>query len=98
MRTVRDVAQYLARAHRERDPRTSVIKLVPAESEVRLVEVSPDAPSTGDVLPVRFGSSPADEIDYPSVVVLLSPEEWQDVLEGRLSLPAGWSLSCAEDL
>lgn len=100
MRNIKDVAKDLAIAHRQRDPHTTVIKLVPVApaDEIHLLEVSSDAPSTGEVLSVRFNADPESGVDYPSVVVLLSLEEWPAVEAGQLSLPPGWDLSAAEDL
>lgn len=95
-----DVARDLAKAHRRADGQTSVIKLVPVngKEEIRLVEVSGSAPTTGEPFPYRFEASPAAGVDYPSTVILLSPEEWESVERGDLALPAGWDLTRAEDL
>ena len=92
MKTVLEVAESLARSHRREDPATQAIYLAPApaDDEVRLVEVSGSLGSTGEVLPFRFTARPDQGIDYPSVVVLLSLDEWQDLLDGKLKLPPGW--------
>ena len=95
-----NVARSLAQAHQKNDPKTTTIKLFPARGrkEIRLVEVSGGAPTTGEVIPFRFGSDPSNGIDYPSVVILLSEAEWQDVTRGALPLPQGWDLRTAVDL
>src|SRR5437762_11375458 len=62
----------------------------PAETVVRLLEISEDFPASGQVLPSTFGSSP--EFPFRSSVALLTPGEWREVLEGTLSLPEGWDL------
>jgi hypothetical protein len=100
MRDIRAVARDLAEAHRRNDPRTQSIKFVRGEreDEIRLIEVSSDAPSIGEVLPVRFRADPAQGVDYPSIVVLLSPDEWERVQTGSLPLPGGWDLSTSEDI
>lgn len=92
MRTVLEVAEDLARSHRREDPATRAIYLAPApgNDEVRLVEVSGSLGSAGEVLPFRFTARPDQDIPYPSVVVLLSIDEWQDLLDGKLKLPPGW--------
>ncbi len=93
-----DVATELARAHRQADPATIIVKYFPDVSEIRLVEVSTEAPTTGEILPFAFGAEPANGIDFPSIVILLSPEEWREVQAGLLRLPDGWDLNTARDL
>jgi len=100
MKNIETVAKELADAHRKQDPNTQVIKLIRGgiENEIRLIEVSSDAPSTGEILPVRFRADRTRGVDYPSTLVLLSPEDWERVKTKRLPLPPGWELSSAEDL
>lgn len=100
MSDIKEVAKKLADAHRAADPATEMIKYFPdaAGDQVRLLEVSTAAPTTGEVLPFQFGSDPSHGIDFKSVVILLSPSEWQAVQENKLSLPTGWELAKAEEL
>lgn len=100
MRDLKEVARDLANAHREADPATTTIKFFPSarQNEVCLVEVSSDAPTTEEVMPFRFAASNGNGVEYPSVVILLSPVEWEKVKVGDLSLPEGWDLSRAEDI
>lgn len=95
-----ETAQQLANAHRTSDPTTTMVFLLPdpAEEEIRLVEVSARAPSSGDVFPFRFDARHDLNIDYASVIVLLSPREWIDVEAGRLALPSGWNLTARQAL
>jgi hypothetical protein len=99
-RSINTVARKLASAHRKADKKTDTIKLLPTAQQdvIRLLEVSRAAPTTGEVLPFRFAADAANGVDYPSVVILLSPEEWQRVEDGDLSLPAGWNLAEAANL
>lgn len=92
IKSVLEIARELAEAHRVEDPATEEIFLAEAENEVRLVEVSRSVHPTedGKVLPFRFPPRPDLGVPYDSVVVLLSPAEWEAVRAGRLSLPAGW--------
>ncbi|WP_159397892.1 hypothetical protein [Sorangium cellulosum] len=94
----RDVARQLAAAHRHADPATTTVKYFPSHAEVRLLEVSAAAPTTGEILPFQFEPDRANGVDYPSIVILLSPAEWARVENGSLPLPAGWDLDQAEDL
>lgn len=100
MRSLRSVAVDLAGAHRQADPTTSLIKFFPLTSkkEVRLLEVSSAAPTTGEILPFGFGAHDAVGVEYPSVVILVSPAEWDAIRAGTLHLPDGWDLSSAEEL
>lgn len=103
MKSWRKVASELAAAHRKSDPATTTIKVFPpkkgeTDTAIRLVEVSNAAPVTDEVRPFRFGAAPSYGVDFPSIVVVLSPKEWSDILGGRLQLPVGWDLATAEDL
>jgi len=84
------VANDLARAHRRDDRATVAIYQARAQDEVRLVEVTGSVGTTNDVLPFRMGARPDLGVPFASVVVLLSPDEWQSVEQGKLSLPSGW--------
>jgi hypothetical protein len=97
-RSIEQVASDLAHAHRAADRETKAIKLFPSSSEIRLLEASHSAPATGEILPFRFAPDPAAGIDYPSVVILISTSELDDVLSGTLKLPPGWELDQACDL
>jgi hypothetical protein len=85
-------AHELAAAHRLADPQTVVVMLDPdpAEQEIRLVEVSTTAPTTRELYPFAFDARRDQGINFPSVVLLLSPIEWKEVNAGQLPLPAGW--------
>ena len=99
-RPLKTVARELAIAHRAADNKTSLVKLFPSAQadEIHLLEVSAGAPTTGEVLPFRFAADVVNGVDYPSVVILLSPEEWQKIETGKLLLPSDWDLTIAEDL
>jgi hypothetical protein len=84
------VAKELAEAHRKEDPATKAVFLAESVAEVRLVEVSGSASSTGEVLPFRFAARPDLGVPYASVVVLLSEDDWGRIERGELALPADW--------
>ena len=96
----RATAASLATAHRGEDLKTAEVYLFPDPqlSDVRLLEVSGSAPRSGDVLPFRFAARPDIGVPFASTVILMSPEEWKDVLSGALPLPPGWDLSRREPL
>ncbi len=83
-------AEVLAELHKKEDPSTSAVYLAEADDEIRLVEVSGSIDTAGEILPFRFAANPEAGVEYPSVVVLLSPEEWERVDRGKLKLPRGW--------
>lgn len=90
MKPVDEVAKELADAHLKEDPDTREIFLAHHDAEVRLVEVSGSLAPSGEVLPFRFAPSPDHGVPYASVVVLLSPADWERVRSGELSLPPDW--------
>jgi len=100
MKSLESVAKELAQAHRAADPATTTIKRFssPKYDEIRLLEVSTDSPTTGEILPFHFDEDREGGIDDPSVVILLSPEEWSWVENGTLTLPEGWDASSSQDL
>jgi hypothetical protein len=92
-------AQMLATAHRAKEHLTVVmLDPDPSQQEIRLLEVSPATATTRELYPFAFGARPDLGIDYPSVVLLLSPDEWSDVQARRLPLPQGWTLDRLQPL
>ncbi len=91
MDSLQDSAIHLANAHREADPSTTEIFLAPDPEgrEIRLVEISHEMAPTREIIPIRFKSDPEDGIHYPSTIIVLSPEEWEECRTGSLALPWG---------
>lgn len=85
-----EVAKELAEAHLKEDPSTTAVFLAEDRAEVRLVEVSGSIVTSGEVLPFRFAARPDRGVPYPSVVVLLSEDDWARIERGELELPPGW--------
>jgi hypothetical protein len=85
-------ARKLASAHRVADPETRLIFLSPddTEQEIFLLEVSGSTPTTRELYPFAFDARPDLDILFPSVVLLLSQTEWDEVSCGQLALPPGW--------
>jgi hypothetical protein len=99
-KTLQETAVLLADEHRKVDPDTKVIKFFPDKSGamVRLLEVSSATPTLGQISPFAFNADPKGGIDHPSVVILVSVDEWTDIQAKRLSLPSDWDLAAATDL
>jgi len=81
--TVDTVAKMLAGEHVADDPGIQSIYLVPHSSEVRLIEVTSSVQADGEILPFRF--SPARDVPFKSLVVLVNPKDW--ARRGQLRWP-----------
>jgi len=44
-------------------------------------------------MPIQFGPDPASGIHYPTVIVEVTPEEFQRIQMRELELPQGWMLA-----
>ena len=94
-----EVAQRLADKHYAIETGiTEIFRLIsPAGNEaspkepIKLLEVSTTTPSTG-IMPLGFGPSHAGGIPYPSVIVEVSPSEFERVRAHELELPEGWTI------
>jgi hypothetical protein len=87
--SIETTAKLLAGEHMQDDAGMSEVFWAPAESEVRLVEVSTSIPDSGEILPFRFSPDPPDVL-YPSVVIMLGPGDWKRVRARDLALPEGF--------
>ncbi|MFB6262069.1 MAG: hypothetical protein ABEL76_00400 [Bradymonadaceae bacterium] len=83
----RDVAEKLARKHREEDPSTEDIyySFDAQRGEIQMVEVSGSVGSSGEVTPFRFQKQ--KDVPYETVLVLLSPDEWESAEAEKLEWP-----------
>lgn len=93
------VAQRLAEAHYVIEPGIElIVRLVtspereadPSEP-IKLLEVNHDTTADG-IRPVFFGPHAASGIFYPSVIVEVTPEEFDQIRRDPASLPNGWRL------
>src|ERR1041385_938967 len=94
-KTYDEAVQTLARWHGEdNDADVSIFSFPdPEEQVVRLIEVSREFPTAGDVRPFTFGRS--IEFPFKSSVALVVPEEWEKLQSGQMSLPSGWDIGAA---
>jgi len=88
-----EAERLLVRWHAEGGPTDLVVYSFPdvPHETVRLVEVSNEFAATGAIRPMTFGRSA--EMPFRSSTALATPEEWEQVEAGRLSLPPGWDLA-----
>lgn len=56
---------------------------------IKLLEVNENTVEAG-IMPVYFGPAPESGIHYPSVIVEVTPKEYQKIQSQELSLPEGW--------
>ena len=99
MPTKDEAARHLARKHYEVEAGlTGIFRLTgSAEAEanerepIKLLEVNPATIPTG-VTPLHFAPAPAAGIDYPSVIVEVTPSEFLQIQQNELSLPRNWRI------
>lgn len=90
------IACTLARAHCGFAPAISrVVRIVSqheAESAepIKLLEINSQGWASG-IWPIAFPPAPP-EIPFGSVIIEVTQEEYDDILNGTLSLPDGWTL------
>jgi hypothetical protein len=58
---------------------------------IKLLEVNEDTVPSG-IMPLRFDAVPSSGIRYPSVIVEVTPDEYEYIKKDELKLPNGWSL------
>jgi hypothetical protein len=75
------IFRLLAPDAREADPR----------EPIKLLEVSVDTTADG-IRPVYFGPHRASGIDYPSMIVEITPREFEALARDPSALPHGWRL------
>ncbi len=68
-----------------------------AESEfrpnepIKLLEVNTNTVPSG-IMPIQFGPSRASGLNYPTIIVEVTPEEFQKLQDQQLELPHGWKV------
>ena len=92
------VAARLAESHFQVDPAIDQIYhvLAPGREEneaepIKLLEVNRDTSMSG-IMPIFFGAHAASGIFYPSIIIEVRPEEYEQIASGQLELPHGWVL------
>lgn len=98
-----EVAKKLAAAHYSIEP--GIIRIFQlredeeaealASTPIKLLEVN-ELTSPSGVMPLYFRPSPASGIPYSSVIVEVTPDEFEQIRSSILPLPTGWSI--AEEL
>jgi len=83
---LKNYAQKLAEANAENEPAITEIYLFPSDTEIRLIELDPTAPSSEEIIsPYYFPPDPRAGIPLPSGIALIPPDQ-----KGKLRPPADW--------
>jgi hypothetical protein len=61
------------------------------EEPIKLLEVNEDTIAAG-VMPLGFGPLPEYGINFPSVIVEVTPAEYEQIRQKSLPLPLNWSV------
>ncbi len=91
------MAQLLAERHRQFDPAiVQIFRLISdregdSNEPVKLLEVNPDTSPSG-IFPIAIGADPPS-VPFPSIVIEVTPEEFEQIRINRLPLPDGWELA-----
>jgi len=94
------VAELLIDWHFQVEPgMEQIFRIIsPTEDEqdepIKLLEVSRDTFKTGRVDTLTFAAS--GDITYPSRVAIITPEEYEGIRTGSISMPKGWDISTAK--
>ena len=94
-----EVAQRLANTHYAFETGiTQIYRLVSLPERegdpnepIKLLEISTTTPSSG-VMPLGFGPAAESGIPYPSVIVEVTPTEFDRIKKQQLPLPDGWTI------
>lgn len=94
-----EAAQLLAKRHYLLEPGiteictlTSGTPSVSTPNEpIKLLEVNPNTIASG-IMPLRFDAVPTSGIPFPSVIIEVTPEEYELIKKNELKLPDGWLL------
>ncbi len=82
---IRELAVELARENMEAEPSIKEAYWIPADDEIRLIEVDELTVRSDCVTPFYFRSEPLDGIPIPCGIALIRPEEVK-----VLPMPEGW--------
>ncbi len=99
MTTKDEEARKLAEAHYEVEPgMTRIFRLIGdpnakarPDEPIKLLEVNENSVPVG-IMPLGFGPAPSYGIHYPSIIVEVTPEEFEKIRADELALPHGWTV------
>ena len=94
-----DQAKRLAQRHYEiEEGITQIFQIrqrvdleVTRSEPVTLLEVNANTIPSG-IMPIQFGPNLSSGFKYPTVIVEVTPEEYEQITVGDLPLPTGWEI------
>jgi hypothetical protein len=97
MKNKQETAQALAKAHFAVEPNLKLVYLLEPVNEcdptepIKLLEVVEGTIERG-IEPIGFTADPGRGIEYPSVIVEVSPREYEAIRKSALPLGFGWTI------
>jgi hypothetical protein len=61
------------------------------DEPIKLLEVNEDT-VPGGIMPLRFGPEPSSGIHFSSIIVEVTPDEFEKIQSRELPLPFGWTV------
>jgi hypothetical protein len=92
-----EAAKQLAQRHYRIEPGITEIRTLTSgtiqgvNEPIKLLEVNTNTIASG-IMPLRFDAAPASGIPFPSVIVEVTPDEYEKIKRKELLLPNGWLL------
>jgi hypothetical protein len=97
-RSKSEIAKNLAQAHFRNEPKLKHVRLLEPLNEgdprdpIKLLEVVEGTIERG-IEPIAFPANPGLGIDYPVLIIEVSPREYQDILNDVAALSSrGWTM------
>ncbi len=99
----KELAEFYAGLHYKTDDQIKSIIYLPddaPDSEIRLVEVNDRLAEMPDEFlePIDFGVDHGSENEHSLVILDVTPDQWNRMINGVLPLPSGWSLTKRQDI
>jgi len=70
---------------------SSNVKVVEPDERIILLEVNTNTVPAG-IMPLQFSPVPSAGIHYPSVIMEVTPDEFEKIQTGELKLPNDWTM------
>lgn len=96
------VARWYAGEHLRTDPGIVAVYYLPTnagEREIRFIEINQLLSNRNEAAlePIDFGVDFGTENEHKLFVLDVTPEQWEQLKQGRMHLPPNWSLADAVD-
>jgi len=95
------MALFYAKRYKETDPGIREIYYLPdgaPANEIRLVEVKEAITGTAAPDFIDFGVNGGAANEHKLIVFDVTPEQWEEIREGTLPLPEGWTLKGSQEI